>query len=213
MTKIKICGLTRTEDIDAANTYLPDYIGFVFWPKSKRYVTKEKAKELRKSLNDDIKVVGVFVDEDVDKVAALLNEGVIDLAQLHGHEDEEYIDRLRSLSDKEIIKAFVIHSDKDIEVASRSTADYVLLDAGMGAGETFDWQLLKDFRRSFFLAGGLNASNVEEALMQLDPYAVDVSSGVETAGIKDEVKIEEFINTVRKQNDAQDKEIIAMGIK
>ena len=197
MIKIKLCGLTRPCDIEVANELRPEYIGFVFAPKSKRYVTAEKAMELKKALAPEILAVGVFVNETPEIVAELLSQGVIDLAQLHGSEDEDYIARLRKLTDKPIIKAFTIHEEKNIKATEMSTADYILLDSGAGTGKVFDWALLKCIQRPYFLAGGLDVHNVGEATKVLDPYAVDVSSGIETHGVKDKEKMAAFVKKVR----------------
>lgn len=199
MTKIKLCGLSRICDIEAANRLKPEYIGFVFLPKSKRYVTYEKAKELKSLLSPDIKVVGMFVDESAEIVARLLNDGTIDIAQLHGGEDEEYISRLRKLTGKPIIKAFRIESEEDIARAEKSSADHILLDSGMGTGKVFDWSLIQSIKRPYFLAGGLDCDNVGEAIKKLRPYAVDVSSGIETNGLKDKEKMAAFVAKVRKE--------------
>ena len=195
-TKVKFCGLKRIEDIEAANALKPDFAGFVFWEKSSRNVSALDAGALGKALLPEIKKVGVFVDEAPEKVAALLTDGVIDIAQLHGHEDESYIGRLRALSGGQpIIKAFVIRSKEDLEMAKESSADYLLLDSGKGTGQTFNWELIKEagFDRPYFLAGGLGVENVAEAVKELNPYAVDVSSGIETEGIKDPDKMCKFI--------------------
>ncbi len=195
--------MTTLRDIEAANSLGPDYVGFVFWERSKRNVTGQQAMEMRKTLLPQIKAVGVFVDEAPEKVAALLTDGVIDIAQLHGSEDEEYIKKLRELSDnKPIIKAFVIKNSKDIEAAGRSSADYLLLDSGKGTGQTFNWELIKDaeFDRPFFLAGGLGPENVADAIKAVRPYAVDVSSGIETDGGKDPEKMKEFMLQVSGVN-------------
>ena len=197
MTKIKFCGLTGDCDIDAANELRPEYVGFVFAPKSKRYVTPERAAELKRRLADGIKAVGVFVNDDLYHVAELLNRGVIDIAQLHGSEDEEYIRHLRRLTGKPIIRAFRIKTAEDIAEAERCTADHVLLDSGAGTGAAFDWTLIKNMKRPYFLAGGLSPDNVENAVEQLAPYAVDVSSGIETDGVKDKVKMAAFAAAVR----------------
>ncbi len=199
--KIKICGLKRPEDIVTVNRLMPDYIGFVFWEKSKRNVTPEIAAALKNDLDPRIIAVGVFVDAPVKEVSDLLNRGIIDIAQLHGHEDEEYIRSLRELTEKPLIRAFQIRSEEQaettLEEAKRSTADYVLIDSGMGSGKAFNWELLKDFPRKYFLAGGLDAENVRDALEMTGASAVDVSSNVETDGRKDPEKIEEFITAVR----------------
>ncbi len=200
MTKIKFCGLTRTGDIEAANELKPDYIGFVFWPKSKRAVTAEEAKTLKAKLDPSIKAVGVFVDEDMEAVKSLLDGGIIDIAQLHGHEDEDYITGLKEASGKPVIKAFKIRSEEDIRKAEASPADLVLLDAGMGDGVTFDWSLIKNTGRPYFLAGGLDPDNAADAVRTLHPYALDVSSGIETDGLKDTNKMAAFAASVRKED-------------
>lgn len=199
MTKIKLCGLSRLCDIEAANELKPEYIGFVFAPKSRRYVTPEKASELKKKLCSDISAVGVFVNESIDNVANLLNNGIIDIAQLHGTESEDYINRLRKLTDKPIIKAFCIETRQDIADAEKCSADYILLDSGAGTGTVFDWELIKSIERPYFLAGGLDTHNVSEAVKALKPYAVDVSSGIETGGFKDKTKMAAFVSAVRKE--------------
>lgn len=197
MTKIKLCGLSRNCDIDVVNKLKPDFIGFVFWQKSSRFVTKEKAFELKSLLNPDIKAVGVFVDEKPETVAELLNLGIIDMAQLHGSESEEYIEDLKKLSDKPIIKAFRVKTKQDIIDAQKSSADYVLLDSGAGTGNAFDWDLIQNIKRPYFLAGGLDACNAETAVKKLKPYAVDVSSGIETNKVKDKAKMAAFVFAVR----------------
>ncbi len=197
MAKIKLCGLSRNEDIAAANTFKPEFIGFVLWKKSKRYVDKDTAIALRKQLNPGIQVVGVFVDEDLDLVAEYLNEGIIDIAQLHGKENDKYIHNLREQTQKPIIKAFLVKSEEDVEEVNISPADYVLLDAGMGEGESFDWELLKGVNRPFFLAGGLSPENVKDAIRDIQPFAVDVSSGIESEGHKDASKMGSFVANVR----------------
>ncbi len=199
MTKIKLCGLSRPCDIGMAHELKPEYIGFVFAAKSKRYIDPQKAAGLKELLSSDIRAVGVFVDEAPDTVAALLNSGVIDIAQLHGGEDEAYIQRLRQRTDKPIIKAFQIKSRHDLAEAKACTADHILLDSGAGTGNVFDWSILQDVKRPYFLAGGLSPDNVGDAVRLLHPYAVDVSSGIETDGRKDEEKAAAFIAAVRKE--------------
>ena len=201
-TRIKICGLRREEDIGAVNGLRPEYIGFVFFRGSKRYVMPEEARMLRDGLAPDIQAVGVFVDEEPETVARLLQEGIIDIAQLHGHEDEAYLAKLRELTEKPLIKAFRIRSAEDALQAQTSTADEILLDAGAGDGKTFDWNWLAAVTRPYFLAGGLNPENVGKAVRKLKPYAVDVSSGVETEGIKDIMKMRAFIRAVRGAEEA-----------
>ena len=202
MTKIKLCGLTRECDIECANKLKPDYIGFVFAQKSHRNVSKDTARKLKNLLDDRIKAVGVFVNEPVENILNLLKDGIIDIAQLHGVEDETYISSLRKLTDRTIIKAFRIDSEADVIKAQNCSADYVLLDSGTGGtGTTFDWQLVSQINRPYFLAGGLNCDNIVDALTMCKPYAVDVSSGIETNGYKDENKMQNFVFAVREKED------------
>ena len=198
MTKIKLCGLSRIEDIEAANNLKPDFIGFVFAAKSKRRVSHLKAAELKSKLNPETKAVGVFLDDDLDTVGALMNLGIVDLVQLHGSEDEEYISKLRAITDKPIIKAFIINNEDDVKQAEASSADYILLDGGKGEGRSFNWKLLESIKRPYFLAGGLNADNAEAAVADLHPFAVDVSTGIEAGGVKDKEKMAAFVTAVRK---------------
>ena len=198
MTKIKFCGLTRPCDIEAANAIKPDYIGFVFAPNSKRRVGYKQAVDLKNLLSKDIKAVGVFLNEDISQVISLLNLGIIDAAQLHGDESRDYIARIQQETGKPVIKAFQIHSEQDVAVAEETIADFIILDAGAGEGKTFDWSLIKHFKKPYFLAGGLNADNVSEAIRRLHPYALDVSTGIETDGVKDTNKMAAFAQAVRK---------------
>ena len=200
MTRIKLCGLTRPCDIGYANELLPEYIGFVFAPKSRRYVSADKACVLKQALSPEIKAVGVFVNETPEQIATLTDKGIIDMIQLHGNEDEAYIEKLRALTDKPIIKAFRIETVADVEKAVQSTADAILLDSGAGTGKVFNWKLLADIKRPYFLAGGLALNNIKQALQQLTPDAVDVSSGIETDGDKDKEKMAAFIAAVRKED-------------
>lgn len=197
MTKIKICGLSRECDIVYANELMPDYIGYVFWEKSRRNVTPGQAAELTGKLEKKIVPVGVFVDADAHFAAGLANEGIIRMIQLHGHEDEEYIQTLRRLTDVPIIKAYKVRRSEDVQLANVSSADYVLLDNGYGTGQSFDWQYVKEAKRLFFLAGGINNDNVQEILQNIKPFAVDISSGVETDGYKDYEKMKAFVKAVR----------------
>lgn len=198
MVKIKLCGISRLCDIKAANELMPEYIGFVFAEKSRRYVSPEQAAKLKEQLSKDIKSVGVFVNAKPEYIVDLLGSEMIDIVQLHGGESEEYINRLRQFTDKPIIKAFSVDRERDIEEANTSGADYVLLDSGKGGtGTVFDWNLIRKMNRPYFLAGGLTVSNVGDAVEKLRPYAVDVSSGIETDGYKDRSKMEMFVKTVR----------------
>lgn len=194
MTKIKLCGLSRLEDIEIANELCPEYVGFVFSTDSKRYITPAQAEKLRGALSKEILAVGVFVDEDYKAVAELLNAGIIDVAQLHGGETDAYIQILRAKTHKPIIKTF---KHQHIALANDSLGDYVMIDSGKGTGKAFNWNLLKDFKRPYFLAGGLSPKNVGYAIEHLQPFAVDVSSGIETDGLKDADKMREFVRAVR----------------
>lgn len=193
MTRIKMCGISRMCDIEVINQLKPEYVGFVFAKKSKRYVSFETAKKLKEALDPGICAVGVFVDAPVEEISMLLNDNIIDIAQLHGDEDEDYIGQLRKCSNHPIIKAFCIKGKEDIAAIEQCSADYVLLDSGAGSGECFDWNILNEIQRPFFLAGGLHADNVGDAIRMLQPYAVDVSSGIETNGVKDEKKMKAFM--------------------
>ena len=200
MIKIKVCGLSRIEDIDYVNEALPDFCGFVVEvPSSRRNVTADVLRGLRERLSERICPVGVFVNARPELAAGLLNEGVIDMAQLHGQEDEAYIRRLREMTDKPLIKAFSVRSVSDLQAAEKSSADMVLLDHGKGGtGKTFDWELLDRWSgRPYFLAGGLTVGNIPEAVERYRPYAVDMSSSVESGGRKDREKILAAVAAVR----------------
>ncbi len=197
MVKIKLCGMTREQDIEAVNRIRPDYIGFVFAPASRRYVTCERARKLRGLLDPAIRAVGVFVDEDAEQVAKLLADGVIDMAQLHGHEDDTYVEKLKRMTGSPVIRAFRIKKREDLTTARSSEADRLLLDAGAGDGMVLNWEWLRDFDRPYYLAGGLDPGNVERAITFLHPYGVDVSSGIETDGVKDAEKMQRFVETAR----------------
>lgn len=199
--KIKLCGLTRPCDIEAVNELQPDYIGFVFAKKSRRYVSPEKAEELKAMLAPGIQAVGVFVNEEPKQIVSLLEAGTIDVAQLHGQEGEREIRRLRELTDHPLIQAFRIDTEQDVERANDSTADYVLLDSGAGGtGTVFDWDLLQAIRRPYFLAGGLDTENLGTVKAKLNPYGIDVSSGIETDGYKDKEKMTAFVAAARKED-------------
>lgn len=201
MSKVKICGLTRVEDIDAANAACPDYIGFVF-AQSRRQVDFDKAVQLKAALSKEIKSVGVFVNETVEAIASLVKSKVIDAVQLHGYEDEGYITRLRALTDVPVIKAVQVQSGEQIQYYSHMPCDFLLLDSYVrgergGSGKSFDWSIIPPLQKSYFLAGGLDSKNVLDAVITLHPYCIDVSSGVETDGVKDQDKMIEFVKQVR----------------
>ena len=202
VTKIKICGLRSEEDIRIVNRCQPDYAGFICCSRFRRYVPSDTLEQLSKLLHPGIRKVGVFVDQPVEQIAQIVRRQLVDIIQLHGCEDERYISGLRQLipSEIRIMKAFQIHSAENICQVEASTADDVLLDGGQGSGQTFDWRKIESLNRPFFLAGGLNPENVEEAVRRLHPCAVDVSSGVETDGHKDEEKVRQLIRRVREMD-------------
>ena len=196
MKKIKICGLKRREDIEYVNKYQPDYIGFVFAGK-KRKLTYDEVVDLKKYLTSSIQVVGVFVNEDIFFVEKLVKEHVIDLVQLHGQEDQKYIQALKEKVDVSIIKAIQIKNEDSFN--EHYDVDYYLYDHGTGGtGESFDWSMLKEVDKPVFLAGGINLLNIDDALKK-NVYALDVSSGVETDGFKDEKKIKKIVRRVRNE--------------
>ena len=209
MVKLKICGMRRPEDIEMANRYEPDYIGFVF-AESPRKVSYEQAKELSALLNEDIVPVGVFVNEHMNIIVDLFKDGIIEIAQLHGDEDEKYIRNLKDKSIEEtgkqipVINAIEIKDGADYNDEllkwRDSASDYFILDSGKGSGKTFDWSLIDKesefFMNSIFLAGGLNSENLALAIEEFNPFAVDLSSSVETDGFKDEEKIKEIIEII-----------------
>ena len=199
-TRIKICGLTRLEDIQAVNEAKPDFCGFIVeFPKSRRNVTGAQLRTLREKLDESILPVGVFVNAPLELPAQLLNEGTISLAQLHGQENEDYIRQLKIMTDQLLIKAFSIKTADDMENALQSPADYILLDQGSGGtGKTFDWSLIPKIERPFFLAGGIGEENLEQAIWEIHPFAVDLSSSVETEKWKDPEKIRRVVDIVRK---------------
>lgn len=202
MTKIKICGLSRPEDIAAVNIAMPDYIGFVF-SKSRRQISEDTAYKLKASLNPSIQAVGVFVNEDIRTIVKLCQSNIITIVQLHGDEDENYIKELRGEIPGPIIKAIRVKDREDIKRACELSCDYFLFDTYRekeygGSGVTFNWSLInKEVPKPYFLAGGLHLGNLSEATKQCNPYCLDVSSGVETDGYKDTNKILEIVAKIR----------------
>lgn len=207
MTKIKICGIKRIKDVQYVNKYLPNYIGFVF-AESKRKVTMEQAIELRNDLDPRIKAVGVFVNESMDRVVETAVNCRLDCIQLHGDENGQYVENLKKLIksqyDVEIWKAIRVKDESSLLLLDEYEVDAFVLDTFVegaygGAGKVFDWKLAK-LAKSFgkiIVAGGLSIDNVSDAIELVMPYGVDVSSNVETDGVKDEVKIRRFIEKVR----------------
>ncbi len=201
-TKVKICGLTRMEDVMCVNQCRPDYAGFVF-AKSRRQVSAEQAEGLRRAMDSEILSVGVFVNGDMDEIVRLARQKVIDLIQLHGDEDAGYLKRLSKRVKVPIIRAVRVQSKEQIEKAQEQECDYLLLDTyhpGQygGGGRTFDPALIPSLYKPWFLAGGLDRGNIVEKIQAHHPFGVDVSSKVETEGKKDPEKIREFIERVRR---------------
>ncbi|MBQ9673948.1 MAG: phosphoribosylanthranilate isomerase [Ruminococcus sp.] len=205
MSKIKICGLRRSEDISFVNELRPDYIGFVF-AKSKRQVSPAQAAKLKSELDRGISAVGVFVDEPIENVLDLCRSKTVDVVQLHGNEDSSYIDSLRKKITQPIIKAVRVQNAEQILQAEKLSVDYLLLDAynpklAGGTGEVFNWDIIpKNLYKPFFLAGGLSAENIARAIKTVQPYCVDLSGSVETDGFKDREKIKTVIEIVRKED-------------
>ena len=203
MTKIKICGLIRIEDIKYVNELLPDYAGFVF-AKSTRQVTLREAKKLISLLDKNIKTVGVFQDEKIEDIKYYTEYLELDVIQLHGSEDDKYIRKLNNLKVWKAVSIDIktLCPDESIEYDG---VDGILLDSSAngikgGTGLCFDWDVIRNLnlRKKLILAGGLNPENVQDAIYGVKPYAVDVSSGVEKNGLKDYEKIKNFIEKVRK---------------
>ena len=204
MVKVKICGIKNLQDVQAVNKHRPDFAGFVFYPLSKRYVSLIVARRLKAALNRHIKTVGVFVNAPVEEIAAAAELGIIDLVQLHGDEGNAYIAELKKICKLPIIKAVRVQDENDIKRADYYNCDYLLFDtysqsAYGGTGRQFNTQLLKGVKiqKPYFIAGGLNAENVRQAIKGLKPFAADVSGGVETDGGKDAAKIKAFIKQVK----------------
>ena len=215
--KVKMCGISKVETIPAVVEAKPDYMGLVFAP-SKRQVTVDQAKTLVEELhrgyaqkygsdtehdkNDTIKTVGVFVNETVDNLITIVNEANLDAVQLHGDEDETFIQSLKERTNVEVWKAIQIRSAADVEEWIDSSADMLLFDAYHkdergGTGEVFDWSSLDAFERPFMLAGGIDSTNVARAIRTVRPYGIDISSGIETNGVKDDEKITAFTKIVK----------------
>jgi phosphoribosylanthranilate isomerase len=208
VVKMKICGLRTREDAEAVNAVLPEYTGFIFDSTRKRYIAPEKAEEIRQLLDPSIHPIGVFVNAGTEEILGVLQQCRLDMVQLHGDESDVEIEELRVAVSEAfperkltIVKAFRVDSKGDVERAEKSAADLILLDHGAGGtGESFDWNLLKECRREFFLAGGLAPENVRTAIELARPWGVDASSSLETDGHKDPEKIRRFAEAVRYRN-------------
>ena len=199
-TKIKLCGLMTQEDVDYVCEIKPDYAGFIMTDTFRRFVPPYEVSDFHYKLSREngIYVIGVFFDEPIEYPLEMLKSRIIDMVQLHGHEDTEYMHRIKDITGRGIIKAFKIESEADIDEANASPADIVLLDSGTGTGKPFDHSLLSKMKRPYILAGGLTPENVEDAVNTLHPYGVDVSSGIETDGKKDPAKMKAFVEAVRR---------------
>ena len=213
MQKIKLCGMMKPCDIEYANRIKPDFVGFIF-ANTRRKISAAQAKQFREALDAEIPAVGVFVNEDIPVITSLVQNGCIDMIQLHGEEDADYIRRLREVCDVPVIKAVKVQTVEQIRQAAALPVDYLLLDTyrkGVlgGTGEAFDWELLREakavagdtaegelFGKPYFLAGGLHAGNLREAAA-LGSYGLDVSSGIETDGSKDFTKMVEVMELLR----------------
>ena len=203
-TRIKICGLQSISDVMAVNEVMPDYAGFVF-AKSSRQISEEIAGRLKHELAPGIVSVGVFVNEEMEKILRLCERRIIDMIQLHGDEDRVYIDTLRSMIKTPVVKAIRVRSSEDILLAEGMDTEYLLLDAYLekeygGSGVKFDWSLIPELKKPFFLAGGLNSENVLDAIRRYQPYGIDVSTGVETGGYKDLVKLRKLVEVIRQSD-------------
>lgn len=199
MTKIKICGLSRACDVEYANELRPDYAGFVInVPQSRRSVDFSEVRKLAELANGSFQKVGVFVDENPENILSLVCGHYLDLIQLHGSEDNAYIEKIKAKAEVPIIQAIGIADRRDMEKARQSIADFLLLDGKKaGSGQCFDWNLVCELEKPFFLAGGLTADNVKDAVSRVRPYAVDVSSGAELGGFKDFETMKKIIHCVR----------------
>lgn len=204
--KIKMCGLQRPEDIIYANEYIPDYIGFVF-AASKRKVSAQKARELGRGLHPLIKKAGVFVNEPAEDLISAACKSEIDIIQLHGDEDKEYIKKVKRQTGKEVWKAVRVRTAEDIKKAVDLPADKLLLDSFSedsygGTGKVMNFDLLRQAKitKPYFIAGGLTIENLPEILAEFNPYGIDISSGIETGGVKDREKMKRVIQCVRGGN-------------
>ena len=200
--KVKMCGMRRKEDIAYANEVKPDAVGYIFFPKSKRYVTGQQAKELDQNLDQNILSVGVFVNETIEKVAEIADQVPLDVIQLHGDEDQTYIEQLKQQTDKEIWKAVRVKDTKDIKEAEKLSVDRLLLDAFTeekdmygGTGKVMNYDLIpkKGISKPFFIAGGLHSKNIKEITEKVHPYGIDISCGIETNGYNDLNKMKEIM--------------------
>ncbi len=204
MSKIKICGLKTAEDIEIVNKYLPDYIGFILAP-SKRQITLNQAQKLSQILLPTIKKVGVFVNEDINIIKDYVDKKIIDIVQLHGDETTSFANEVEETLKVPVIKVYRVKDKTSLEEIKKEIPSlktkYILFDTYHeknygGSGKSFDWNLLKDIQTPYFLAGGIGEDNIQEAI-RLNPEAIDLSSSVETNGVKDEAKVRKMIQLIR----------------
>ncbi|MDO5560294.1 MAG: phosphoribosylanthranilate isomerase [Oscillospiraceae bacterium] len=200
--KLKLCGIRSSEDIEYMNEFRPDYIGYVFAPSPRR-ITPKHARKLNKKLAIGIRSAGVFVNEPVDELIDAVKISGVDVIQLHGDETREYISELRKLTDKKIWKAVRVRDSSDIVRADMFGADALVLDSYSrsrygGTGKTSDWDVISNIRIStpFFMAGGIDTSNLSNCVSEIDPYGIDISGGIETDGHKDHEKIKQIMKII-----------------
>lgn len=207
MTKIKLCGLMHEEDAEAANQAHPDWVGLVF-DEGRHFVSDEKAAAIRMALSPHIPAVGVFVRDDPDHIVTLVRAGIIQCVQLHGGESEYYIDQLKEKISVPIIRVVSVKTREDVLKAAHTEAEYLLLDHGKGGtGKSFDWSMIPSITKPWFMAGGIGLLNIRKAL-SYHPYAVDISSGVETDGHKDPIKMKQLVEIVRSYPESNDASLL-----
>lgn len=209
MTKIKICGVTDLSAIACINRLTPDYVGFILSSGFRRSIPRELAREMRGALDRSVAAVGVFVNERAETVADFCERGIVDVVQLHGDEDERYIERLKRLCAAPVVKAVGVSGGKIAPYPEN--CDFLLLDASDpvrrgGTGRKIEWRRYDGVGKPFFLAGGITADNVKEALRAVAPYGVDCSGGVETDGRKDQAKMQQYVKNIREYDNHADRE-------
>ncbi len=193
MAKVKICGIRRMEDVSFLNELKPDYAGFILSPDYRRSITGKEAEALSQCLSKDIKKVGVFVNESAETVNEYVKRGIIDLVQLHGEESPAYCTKITA----PVIKVFKCSEGFSAESIAEYDTDFFMFDTAAGSGRVFNWGLVPKTEKPVFLAGGLSAGNVAGAIEAVHPFAVDISSGAETDGVKDYEKIKKILGVVR----------------
>ena len=197
MARVLICGIKSPEDVEIVNELKPEYVSFTFF-KNDNYIPYEKAKKLKQILDKNIRVVGVFVNENTKIVASAANSDLLDIIEFHGNEGPGEIERIKAFTDKPIIQGFRVKSIQDVTDAVDSPADSILYYSDKGNGVPLDWKMLTGITRPYFLGGGLTSANLEKAIKICHPFAVSVTTGVETDGVKDREKMETFINIARR---------------